>query len=409
MSKREGKLRELPAVSVFHHLPSGGGIGALSRNLSILGHRYRFRAHVPERGASFDPDPGIEVSGYPFPQGRRLTGLRRALAPLALMARLRSFDRLCERIAERIENDGSRVALVHNSMIIAAPPLLQHLSVPGIYVCYEYPRHIYEPDLVSRAGTAGRIFLAGVRAMERRVDMDSCQASSAVVAISTYMSTRLKQVYGLESQPGVARPGVDTAFFDPSSAAASLSAEGAGYVLSVGALWPFKGHDSIIRSISRLPESVRVPLRIVADRELPGYSRSLLRLADDLDVHLSISMNVPRSELRSLYLGASAVACAQRREPYGLVPLEAMSCGRAVVAFREGGFVENIRHEETGLLVDPSPEGLSWGLDLLLGDRDLRRELGQRGRRFVLEERTQEKGAGDLASLMDPFLSGRSE
>jgi glycosyltransferase involved in cell wall biosynthesis len=177
----------------------------------------------------------------------------------------------------------------------------------------------------------------------------------------------------------------------------------------VGALWPFKGHDAVIRAISLLPESKRAPLRIVADRELPGYSRTLERLADQLGVQLSISTRVERPELRSLYLGATVVACAQRREPYGLVPLEAMSCGRAVAAFSEGGFVENMRHGDTGLLVDPTPESLSRGLDLLLEDEDLRRRLGQRGRQFVLEERTREKGAEDLASLMDSFLSGRSE
>jgi glycosyltransferase involved in cell wall biosynthesis len=71
-------------------------------------------------------------------------------------------------------------------------------------------------------------------------------------------------------------------------------------------------------------------------------------------------------------------------EPKGLFVLEALAHGVPVVQPRHGAFPEMIEATGGGLLVDPdSPEDLARGLETLLRDRDLRRELGRRGREAV--------------------------
>jgi glycosyltransferase involved in cell wall biosynthesis len=79
-------------------------------------------------------------------------------------------------------------------------------------------------------------------------------------------------------------------------------------------------------------------------------------------------------------------------EPFGRVVVEAMMCGRPVVATRGGGVTEIIRDGETGLLVPPGDaSALAAALGTILSDPALAQRLGQSGRddvsdRFSLEE-----------------------
>ena len=395
----EGKQMKPQAlrVSVFHHLPTGGGIRVLASNLALLRDRFDIKVHVPEGAAELLPDPGVPVRIHPFPAGRRLSGIRRALAPLALVARLRSFDGLCESIAESIQRrDDPGLALVHNSMLVAAPPVLTHLRrCRCLYVCYEYPRHIYEPSLVKRAPWPARVLLTPLRMLEKRMDRRSCLAADGVVAISSYMAGLIRRTYSLPSTPVVARPGVDSERFRPAG-----GWQRGSHVLSVGALWPFKGHQTVIRALSTIPRALRPPMVLVADRELPGYGDRLESLADSLGVALRIMRSVDDSQLLDIYSNALAVVCAQRREPYGMVPLEAMACGRPVIAVSEGGFPENVSNGVTGLLVDPAPGAVSEALGRLLADDALARSLAEAGRDFVVSERTPRNGADRLSAAM---------
>ena len=62
---------------------------------------------------------------------------------------------------------------------------------------------------------------------------------------------------------------------------------------------------------------------------------------------------VARSEMPALLRSADAVVCAPWYEPFGIVALEAMACGRAVVATAVGGMQDTVVHGVTGLHVPP--------------------------------------------------------
>jgi glycosyltransferase involved in cell wall biosynthesis len=91
---------------------------------------------------------------------------------------------------------------------------------------------------------------------------------------------------------------------------------------------------------------------------------------------------VPHDELQRLYARAAVVACPSRREGFGVACLEAMAHGRPVVATSVGGLRDLVTDEETGLVVPArDPAALRAALERLLGDHELRRRLGEAGRR----------------------------
>jgi D-inositol-3-phosphate glycosyltransferase len=66
--------------------------------------------------------------------------------------------------------------------------------------------------------------------------------------------------------------------------------------------------------------------------------------------------------------------------------LEAMACGRPVIASATGGALDTIEHGVTGLCIPPqNPQRLTDALRLLLCDRDQREQMGHLGRRRVVE------------------------
>jgi glycogen(starch) synthase len=93
---------------------------------------------------------------------------------------------------------------------------------------------------------------------------------------------------------------------------------------------------------------------------------------------------VPHHALGPLYERAAVVACPSHREGFGVVCAEAMAHGRPVVASGVGGLLDLVVDGETGLLVPPRDVGaLRVALERLLGDRALRRRLGEAGRERI--------------------------
>lgn len=88
---------------------------------------------------------------------------------------------------------------------------------------------------------------------------------------------------------------------------------------------------------------------IVSNFSLPEWKLYLEQLASELKVDLEILDLIDDETLVLLYNQAKLVLYTPYMEPFGLVPLESMSCGTPVVAVKEGGVRETVIHNKTGL------------------------------------------------------------
>lgn len=196
----------------------------------------------------------------------------------------------------------------------------------------------------------------------------------------------------LSFEPELLPLGIDTARFRPRS---QIFGEARSPIIFHPArLLPWKGvHVSIdtLRILLGRGYDVRLVLtdtkRIVDwNEEVRSYGKEILRMIAKLKFEPYIRVVQPAyDQMPILYNHADIVVYhTVGEEPYGLVPLEAMSCGRPIIASRSEGIVETVVDGSTGYIVEKNnPEALAEKVAKVLNDRAEARRLGDSGRRQV--------------------------
>jgi len=383
-------------IAVYHNLHSGGALRTLSEQVRRLSARHDLTLFTLTTATPVEVD-GVPVRAFPFrpgPELRRPFGRLNRAARAADLVRLMRVNR---RMAHAIDAEGFDVVLVHPCQLSQAPPLLRYLRTPSVYYCHEPLRRLYEPSVprpylhgsplrgvVDRLDPALRFY----RTLLRRIDREATRAATRVLVNSAYTQANVRRIYGVEAH--VCRHGIDADRFRPLGLARD------GFVLSVGALTPYKGFDLLVEGLARLPEAVRPPLRLICNYAEPQERAYLEGLAADRGVDLGIRVGVEDGELVAAYNRAALVAYTPHREPLGLVPLEAMACATPVVGVDEGGVRETVLHGRTGLRVPRDPRALAEAIGDLLECSERARMMGQAGRRWVVEAWDWEGAVQDL-------------
>jgi len=131
------------------------------------------------------------------------------------------------------------------------------------------------------------------------------------------------------------------------------------------------------------------------------------RLVDEygLNSRVDFTGRISTEDLVRHYNEAKLLVTSSVHEGFGLPLAEAMSCGTPVVGTEIGAFREIVEHGVSGWLVPPSsPEALAGAIRMMWNDPDLRRRLGEGGRKRILEKFNWRKAAEETLAVYEEIV-----
>jgi glycosyltransferase involved in cell wall biosynthesis len=186
-----------------------------------------------------------------------------------------------------------------------------------------------------------RALAAPVLAALRKWDRATAANVDLFVAISAHVRDRIHRFYGRDAE--IVHPPADTDFFTPGLPGHD------GYDLIVSALVPYKRVDIALDAYTRLG----TPLKIVG----VGTEADRLRARAGANVEFLGWKSDP--EVRELYRRCRRLVFPGE-EDFGIVPVEAMACGKPVVALARGGVTETVTDGISGLFfAEQTPAALA--------------------------------------------------
>jgi D-inositol-3-phosphate glycosyltransferase len=221
------------------------------------------------------------------------------------------------------------------------------------------------------------------------LEPDVARRVDTVVATCSDEAFELKALGVPSNRIAVVPCGVDTAHFTPNGPVAPRTER--LRIMTVGRLVQRKGVGIAIQSLARLvARGLDAELVIVggagdaAHLEVEPEVARLERIIESTGMRdrVTLAGRIEHDDLPEMYRSADVVVCAPWYEPFGIVPLEAMACGRPVVATSVGGLIDTVVEDVTGVHVPTrDPEALADALESLLTDAERRARYGAAGRR----------------------------
>jgi glycosyltransferase involved in cell wall biosynthesis len=214
-------------------------------------------------------------------------------------------------------------------------------------------------------------------------------AADRVIAVSGAVKAHLAPRRLAVGKVSVVHNAVDPHPFTP------ISESDAQTVAFIGRLNGWKGADIYVEAVARIAPEFPLARFLIAGGPPPGEEWRVaalrnrigaLGMEDRIEV-LGFEDDVPSLIERVAVVAVPSV----RPEPFGLVILETMLGGRAVVATAHGGALDLVEPGVTGLLVPPGDsEALAIAIAHILRDRDLGGRIGQAARGTALRNYSPE-------------------
>lgn len=395
----------LRIVLVADEDPGWGGIGSytseLAHGLLAEGHRVELLLRGwEEDGVELLDGLTVHRVTVPPPAWRRGTVALLSRAHVAReslifsarvaqrLGRLRRAGRLDVVEAPEFHAAGLATALWSRGASGCKPVVVARLHTPSFLTA----------RLADERPTADSRLLEG---LERA----AVRSATLVTSPSAAMAAEVAARWGTPRRPVcvVANP-IDAGRFAP-----GRTSPEAATLLIVGRIERHKGHDvavEALRLIRRAVPEARL-LFVGSDSDLPGDGGSALaalrRRAATLGLPgdaLQATGAVERTELPALYAKATVCLVPSRFEAFGYTCLEAMACGRPVVASATGGLAEIVTAGRDGLLTAPEdPAALAGAAITLLTDSELGGRLGAAARATVVQRFASPAVAREMAEL----------
>jgi glycosyltransferase involved in cell wall biosynthesis len=294
-----------------------------------------------------------------------------------------SIHKIVKKFLNHIPNDLDILNAHNFPSYIAGHEYSQLYNNPLICYVHEPPRFFYDRNYFKEANLSFKLFFGLIRHLYMPSDQKAMKSADLVLANSAFTKAKIEAVYEKNAQ--VLYPGIDIERFHHRNEGKiyreQLFPNADSLILTVSRLSPVKNIAMLIKSFKYVYKKIP-SCRLV----IIGHGREKNRLVKlsktlGLDHAIRFLEARPDKEMPIYYSMADIVAYPPLMEPWGLVPIEAMSCETPVVASNEGGPLESVVHKKTGLLANPrDPIAFSNALLMLLEDEELRHKMGKEGK-----------------------------
>jgi glycogen synthase len=241
------------------------------------------------------------------------------------------------------------------------------------------------------------------------IEKTALEMADAIIAVSGETKRDIERLFEVDpNRLRVIHNGIDLEEYRRVDSTDALKRHGINpdepYLLFVGRITRQKGIIYLVRAIQFMDPGFQIVLCAGAP-DTPEIATEMQKAIEQAKAKRSdiiwIEEMVDRRAVIELYSHAAVFCCPSIYEPFGIINLEAMACGTAVVASAVGGIKEVVVDGETGLLVpleqmkespfEPlNPEKFSRDLagkiNQLMKDRQLREKFGKAGRKRVEEK-----------------------
>ncbi len=360
----------MTASPLTAHAADGGGRGiqleALSRALAARGHEVVVHTRRDRVGLPDQVRLGPGVTVHHVDAG--------PLRPLAADDVVACMPRFASELAQRWLVQPPHIAHAHgwDSGVVST----QAASVARVPVALTF-------HTLAALEAGGPMRDAGVSSPRLDVERSLARSIGQVIAASRAEVRELLLMGASPDRLAVVPEGVDTTLFSPRGPEFPRASR-RHRLLSLGALTPDGGVDDAIRLIAQVPMAELVVAGGPAtERDGDPDVARLRLLAKELEVADRVTFvgAVPQADRPGLIRSADIVVWLPGYELSARVALEAMACGRPIVATAVGALLDVVDDGVTGLLVEPqSPSAAAMAVRRLLGAPGMRDTMSEQAR-----------------------------
>lgn len=364
-------------IAVFYELPEGGALKVINEMTRRLKKDHTVDLYTTSETKKFKYSSYYTNTYVYYFKQKKWNGKDWKARLYKDSVELLKLFLLHRKIAKEIRSRNYDILFVNGSKYIEAPFILNFKNKNKILYAHNTNyRFVYEPilNITKDLDPIRSLYERVNRFIRKNLDLINIKSADKIITGSKFEKYIIKKTYGLMSDS--IPYGVDSDFFTDKKTNKRYD------ILFLGTTHVLEGYPTLLEVIEKLPKNIRV-------KKILG------------DIEWVTDVN----ELRNLYQSSKIVLCLGYNEPFGLTPLDAMSCGVPVIAVDEGGYKETVIDGVTGFLVPRDPEKIAEKIMLLLKNEKLLDRMGKKGREDMVSNWKWEKNVNKLNKLFNSMVS----